>query len=178
MSTGNPEVAAAMPAMVGTALHWVLRTLGIEISAVEGLLGTSPPCGTLPPYLVTSGERAPFVDPLAAGSISGIRLTSHRDDLVRAVRGPGLHRAALLRAAGRSGRIVVTGGGSKSSNWDGAGVASPCSRCPAAPHGARAVLAGAHARGDDLDVEHSDQPGEGVVELNDANRALKFAFTR
>ena len=78
-----------MPAMVGTAsLDWVLRILGIEVSAVEGLLGTSPPGANgvnVLPYLATSGERAPFVDPLAAGSISGMRLTTNRDDIVRAV---------------------------------------------------------------------------------------------
>ena len=70
------------------------------------------------PYLATSGERAPFVDPLAAGSISGMRLTTNRDDLVRAVcEGLAYTARHCFEAAGRSGRIVVTGGGSKSSNW-------------------------------------------------------------
>ena len=58
VSTGKPgQWLRAMPAMVGTAsLDWVLRILGIEVSAVEGLLGTSPPgangstcCPTWPP---------------------------------------------------------------------------------------------------------------------------------
>ena len=181
VSTGKSgQWLRAMPAMVGTAsLDWVLRTLGIEISAVEGLLGTSPPGANglnFLPYLATSGERAPFVDPLAAGSISGIRLTTHRDDLVRAVcEGLAYTARHCFEAAGRSGRIVVTGGGSKSSNWmkvfaDVLEAPLVLARTPEV--GARgAVLAGAHARGEDLDVEQWTSP-EGVVEPNDANRAL------
>ena len=47
VSTGKSgQWLRAMPAMVGTAsLDWVLRTLGIEISAVEGLAGHQPARG-------------------------------------------------------------------------------------------------------------------------------------
>jgi len=181
VSTGKPgQWLRAMPAMVGTAsLDWVLRILGIEVSAVEGLLATSPPGANgvnVLPYLATSGERAPFVDPLAAGSISGMRLTTNRDDIVRAVcEGLAYTARHCFESAGRSGRIVVTGGGSKSSNWmkvfaDVLEEPLVLARTPEV--GARgAVLAGAEARGEALDVEKWTSP-EGVVEPNDANRAL------
>ena len=80
-----------------------------------------------------------------------------------------------FESAGRSGRIVVTGGGSKSSNWmkvfaDVLEVPLVLARTPEV--GARgAVLAGAEARGESLDVERWTSP-EGVVEPNEANRAL------
>jgi erythritol kinase (D-erythritol 1-phosphate-forming) len=181
VSTGKSgQWLRAMPAMVGTAsLDWMLRVLGIEISAVEGLLGTSPPGANgvnVLPYLATSGERAPFVDPLAAGQFSGLRLTTNRDDLVRGVcEGLAYTARHCFESAGRSGRIVVAGGGSRSSNWmqmfaDVLEVPLELARNPEV--GARgAVLAGAEARGDQLDVETWTTP-EGVVEPNDANRAL------
>ncbi len=181
VSTGKPgQWLRAMPAMVGTAsLDWMLRVLGIELTAVEGLLGTSPPGANglnVLPYLATAGERAPFVDPLAAGQISGLRLTTNRDDLVRAVcEGLAYTARHCFAAAGRSGRIVVAGGGSKSSNWmqmfaDVLEVPLELARNPEV--GARgAVLVGAEARGEGLDVEAWTTP-EGVVEPNDANRAV------
>jgi sugar (pentulose or hexulose) kinase len=181
VATGKPgQWLRAMPAMVGTAsLDWMLRVLGVEISAVEGLLATSPPGANglnVLPYMATSGERAPFVDPLAAGQFSGLRLTTNRDDLVRAMcEGLAYTARHCFEAAGRSGRIVVTGGGSKSSNWmqmfaDVLEVPLVLARTPEV--GARgAVLAGAEARGETLDVERWTAP-EGVVEPNDANRRI------
>ena len=69
----------------------------------------------------------------------------------------------------------MTGGGSKSSNWmqvfaDVLETPLVLARTPEV--GARgAVLAGAEARGEELDVAQWTSP-EGVVEPNDANRAL------
>jgi xylulokinase/erythritol kinase len=187
VSTGKRgQWLRAMPAMVGTAsLDWVLRVLGIELSGVEGLLGTSPPGANgvnVLPYLATSGERAPFVDSLAAGQISGLRLTTNRDDVVRGLcEGLAYTARHCFEAAGRSGRIRVAGGGSRSSNWmqmfaDVLEVPLELARNPEV--GARgAVLAGAEARGEQLDIEAWTTP-EGVVEPDDANRALYDAGYR
>jgi erythritol kinase (D-erythritol 1-phosphate-forming) len=181
VSTGYPDHwLRAMPAMVGTAsLDWTLRVLGIELSAVEGLLGTSPPGANgvnFLPYLSVSGERAPFVDPLASGQISGLRLTINRDDIVRSVcEGLAYTARHCFEVAGRSGRIVVAGGGAKSSNWmqmfaDVLEVPLELARNPEV--GARgAVLAGAQARGEELDAERWTKP-EGLVEPRDEFRAL------
>ena len=181
VSTGKSgQWLRAMPAMVGTAsLDWMLRVLGIELSAVEGLLSTSPPGANglnVLPYLATAGERAPFVDSMAAGSISGMRLTTNRDDLVRAMcEGLAYTARHCFEAAGRSGRIVVAGGGSRSSNWmqmfaDVLQVPLELARTPEV--GARgAVLAGAEARGEPLDEAEWTTP-EAAVEPDESNRAL------
>jgi xylulokinase/erythritol kinase len=110
------------------------------------------------PYLATSGERAPSSIPLAAGQISGLRLTTNRDDLVRAVcEGLAYTARHCFAAAGRSGRIVVAGGGSKSSNWmqmfaDVLEVPLELARNPEVGPGVRCWRAPRRA-GEHLDVE-------------------------
>jgi xylulokinase/erythritol kinase len=162
----------AMPAMVGTAsLQWMLQTLGLGVEAVDEALAASPPGAhgvEMLPYLATSGERAPFVDPNASGQITGVRLTTDRHDLVRAVC-EGLAYAArhCFEASGRSGRVVVCGGGTRSVPWmqvfaDVIGVPLEMARSPEV--GARgAVLAAASARGEEIDVAAWTAPGS-VVE--------------
>ena len=170
----------AMPAMVGTAsLDWLLRILGVGVTEVQQALIASPPGANgvnLLPYLATSGERAPFVDPLAAGQINGLRLTTDRNDLIRAIcEGLAYTARHCFEAAGRTGRIVVSGGGTGSSAWmqvfaDVLEVPLQHARTPEV--GARgAVLAGAAARGEPLDVEAWTRP-EGVVEPDPARRVL------
>ena len=170
----------AMPAMVGTAsLDWLLKLLGAGVTEVQQALAGSPPGANgvnMLPYLATSGERAPFVDPLAAGSISGLRLTTDRDDLIRAIcEGLAYTARHCFEAAGRTGRIVVAGGGTGSSAWmqvfaDVLEVPLQIARSPEV--GARgAVLAGAQARGVPLDTAAWTAP-EGEVEPDPANRAL------
>jgi sugar (pentulose or hexulose) kinase len=169
-----------MPAMVGTAsLDWLLKLLGAGVTEVQQALAGSPPGANgvnMLPYLATSGERAPFVDPLAAGSISGLRLTTDRDDLIRAIcEGLAYTARHCFEAAGRTGRIVVAGGGTGSSAWmqvfaDVLEVPLQIARSPEV--GARgAVLAGAQARGVPLDTAAWTAP-EGEVEPDPANRAL------
>lgn len=170
----------AMPAMVGTAsLDWLLKLLGAGVKEVQEALVASPPGANgvnVLPYLATAGERAPFVDPLAAGQISGLRLTTDRNDLIRGVcEGLAYTARHCFEAAGRTGRIVVAGGGTGSSAWmqvfaDVLEVPLHLARNPEV--GARgAVLAGAAARGTPLDVETWTRP-EGVVEPDPARREL------
>jgi xylulokinase/erythritol kinase len=162
VATGEPgRWLRAMPAMVGTAsMDWMLRTLGLGVDAIDAALATSPPGAggvEVLPYLATSGERAPFVDPHASGQVTGVRLTTTRDDLVRAMC-EGLSYAArhCFDAAGGATRIVACGGGTRSRPWlqvfaDVLGVPLELARTPEV--GARgAVLAAAATRGEELDV--------------------------
>lgn len=181
ISTGQPDHwLRAMPAMVGTAsLDWLLKMLGVGVKEVQEALVASPPGArgvSMLPYLATSGERAPFVDPLAAGQITGLRLTTERSDLIRAVcEGLAYTARHCFDRAGRTGRIVVAGGGTGSSAWmqvfaDVLEVPLELARNPEV--GARgAVLAGAAARGVELDVHVWTDP-EGVIEPDPRNRVL------
>jgi erythritol kinase len=179
VATGEPgRWLRAMPAMVGTAsLDWMLRTLGLGLDAVAQALASSPPGARgveVLPYFAPSGERAPFVDPAASGQLTGVRLTTDRHDLVRAVC-EGLAYAArhCFEVAGLSGRLVVCGGGTRSGPWmqvfaDVLGVPLELARTPEV--GARgAVLVAAGARGEEIDVAAWTAP-EGVVEPNATHR--------
>lgn len=179
VATGEPDRwLRAMPAMVGTAtLEWVLKTLGLDIDAVDVALASSPPGAAgveMLPYLAPSGERAPFVDPHAAGQFTGITLTTTRHDLVRATC-EGLAYAArhCFEVAGRSGRLVACGGGTRSGPWmqvfaDVLGVPLELARNPEV--GARgAVLAAAAVLGEEIDVAGWTAP-QGMIEPEPARR--------
>ncbi|GAA0943551.1 FGGY-family carbohydrate kinase [Pseudonocardia zijingensis] len=187
VATGEPgRWLRAMPAMVGTAsMDWMLRTLGLGVDAIDAALATSPPGAggvEVLPYFATSGERAPFVDPHASGQVTGVRLTTTREDLVRAVCEGLAYAARHCFDAARSvrtpgaeasgpARIVACGGGTRSRPWlqvfaDVLGVPLELARTPEV--GARgAVLAAAAARGEDLDVDTWTAP-EDVVEPDPA----------
>jgi erythritol kinase len=188
VATGVPgRWLRAMPAMVGTAsLDWLLRTLGVGVGAVQEALAASPPGArgvAVLPYLATAGERAPFVDPRASGQLTGVRMTTDRHDLVRAMC-EGLAYAArhCFEAAGRPappspdqavGRLVVCGGGTRSRAWmsvfaDVLGVRLELARTPEV--GARgAVLVAAGARGIELDTAAWTAP-DAVVEPDPRQR--------
>jgi xylulokinase/erythritol kinase len=183
VATGEPgRWLRAMPAMVGTAsMDWVLRTLGLGVDSIDAALAASPPGAggvEVLPYFATSGERAPFVDPHASGQVTGVRLTTTRDDLVRAVC-EGLAYAArhCFATAGGVGRLVACGGGTRSRPWlqvfaDVLGLPLELARTPEV--GARgAVLVAAAARGEPLDVERWTAP-EDVVE---PDRALESRYS-
>lgn len=181
VATGEPNRwLRAMPAMVGTAsMDWMLQTLGLGVDAIDAALATSPPGAggvEVLPYFATSGERAPFVDPHASGQVTGVRLTTTRDDLLRAVcEGLGYAARHCFDAAGGATRIVACGGGTRSRPWlqvfaDVLGVPLELARTPEV--GARgAVLAAAAARGEDLDVETWTAP-EDVIEPDPALRSF------
>lgn len=112
----------AMPAMVGTAaLDRVLALVGLGTEKLPALLAESPVGArgvTVLPYLSEAGERAPFVDTRARGTIDGVDLSTTQADLVRATC-EGIAYAArhCLEAAGWTGRVTVCGGGAKSREW-------------------------------------------------------------
>ena len=123
LGTWTPGVwLRAMPAMVGTAaLDRVLALVGVGTDQLPSLLADSPPGAsgvTVLPYLSEAGERAPFVDTRARGTIDGISLSTTTADLVRATC-EGIAYAArhCLEAAGWTGRVTVCGGGARSSEW-------------------------------------------------------------
>jgi xylulokinase/erythritol kinase len=171
----------AMPAMVGTAsMDWMLRTVGLGVDAIEPALAASPPGAggvEVLPYFATAGERAPFVDPHASGQVTGVRLTTTRDDLVRAVC-EGLAFAArhCFEAAGHNGRVVACGGGTGSPGWvqifaDVLGTPVQLARTPEV--GARgAVLSALRGRGDDVDSSSWTAP-QAVVEP-EPSRAARY----
>ncbi|MEU4391989.1 FGGY-family carbohydrate kinase [Kribbella sp. NPDC023855] len=123
LGTWTPGVwLRAMPAMVGTAaLDRVLSLLGVGVAQLPALLAESPAGAngvTVLPYLSEAGERAPFVDTGARGTIDGISLSTTQADVVRATC-EGIAYAArhCLEAAGWTGKVTVCGGGANSREW-------------------------------------------------------------
>jgi erythritol kinase (D-erythritol 1-phosphate-forming) len=123
LGTWTPGVwLRAMPAMVGTAaLDRVLALLNVSTDDLPKLLADSPPGAngvTVLPYLSEAGERAPFVDTRARGTIDGISVSTATADLIRATC-EGIAYAArhCLHAAGWTGRVTVCGGGARSKEW-------------------------------------------------------------
>ena len=111
-----------MPAMVGTAaLDRVLALVGVGDRPAACVAGGEPGRRARRdrlPYLSEAGERAPFVDTRARGTIDGISLSTTTADLVRATC-EGIAYAArhCLDAAGWTGRVTVCGGGARSTEW-------------------------------------------------------------
>lgn len=112
----------ALPAMVGTAsLDWVLDVVGMQHGAVGDVLrDSSAGAGGVEvlPYFAPSGERAPFVDAAARGQVTGLSLTTRREDLVRAVcEGIAFAARDCFDRAGLTGQLFVCGGGTRSPEW-------------------------------------------------------------
>ena len=77
------------------------------------------------PYISPCGERAPFVNPMASGQISGIKISTTRKDMMRSIyEGVALAAKDCLSNLKGNGRIFLTGGGSKSLFW--AQIISDC----------------------------------------------------
>jgi erythritol kinase (D-erythritol 1-phosphate-forming) len=112
----------AMPAMVGTAsLDWVLSLIGAEHKDIEEFLEESGPGArgvTALPFFSASGERAPFVDPMARGQLAGLSLGATRADVVSAIcESVGYAARHCLEAAGLEGEVAICGGGVESAAW-------------------------------------------------------------
>lgn len=167
----------AHPAMVGTAcLDWALDLLRMSHEAVGPLLEqTTPGAGGVEmlPYLAPSGERAPFVDPLARGQLTGLSLTTTRADVVRGVcEGIAFAARDCFADTGLDGRLVVCGGGARSGPWlqifaDVLGRELHVSHAPGV--GARgAVLGAIAANGEQVDTARWTAP-DAVVHPDERN---------
>jgi len=123
LATAEPgQWLRALPAMVGTAsLDWVLTLLGLAHEHVSTAIEATLPGGNgveVLPYLAPSGERAPFVDPRARGQLSGLSLTTTKDDVVRAVcEGIAFAARDCFDVTELTGTLYVCGGGSRSRPW-------------------------------------------------------------
>lgn len=112
----------ALAAMVGTAsLDWVLDLLGLAHDTIgDALRATEPGAAGVEmlPYLAPSGERAPFVDARARGQLTGLSMTTRRDEVVRAVcEGIAFAARDCFAGAELTGRLFVCGGGTRSPEW-------------------------------------------------------------
>jgi erythritol kinase len=123
LATGQPgRWLRALPAMVGCAsLDWALGLLGMTADQVSIAIEQSRPgAGGVEalPYLAPSGERAPFIDPAARGQLTGLRLSTTREDIVRAVcESIAFAARDCFEATPLAGPLLVCGGGVRSRSW-------------------------------------------------------------
>jgi xylulokinase len=114
----------AFPTFAGTeVVQWTCRMLGLNDPAELGELATLSPPGagglTFLPYLSPAGERAPFSDPLARGSLLGMSFEHGREHIARAaLEGLTMVIRDCLAATGAAPtELRVCGGGSASGAW-------------------------------------------------------------
>lgn len=100
-----------------STLDWYRNTFGSSLEEFWEDVSNGSPGVTMLPYL--SGERVPFLAPDATGTFFGLRPSAGRPELARAVAHGITHslRHCLDFAGGSDGPIVLTGGGSASSQW-------------------------------------------------------------
>ncbi|GAA2129949.1 FGGY family carbohydrate kinase [Streptomyces synnematoformans] len=114
----------AFPTMSGgDMLDWGARLLGLSSAAELMELaeeGAEDTAGVrFLPYLSPAGERAPFFDPAARGSLTGLSLDSGRADVARAVvEGVTLAiRDCLAASPAEPDLLTLSGGGTRSRFW-------------------------------------------------------------
>lgn len=153
----------AFPTFAGTeVVQWTCRMMGLSGPAELGDLALLSEPGarglTFLPYMSPAGERAPFSDPLAKGSLLGMSFEHGREDMARAVL-EGLTmviRDCLAATRAAPTELRVCGGGSNSTVWlqliaDITGL--PVRRPADAEVGARgAYLVGLAATGADTSI--------------------------
>ena len=100
-----------------STLDWYRSTVGSSLDEFWDDVAQGSPGVTMLPYL--SGERVPFLAPDATGTFIGLTASTGRPELARAVAHGITHslRHCLDAAGGSNGPIVLTGGGSASSQW-------------------------------------------------------------
>ncbi|MGW0733063.1 FGGY family carbohydrate kinase [Streptomyces sp. NPDC002851] len=121
---GRERVLRAFPTLSGTeVLSWAAATLGLDgPPELAALAFTAEPGAhglAFLPYLSPAGERAPFLDPRARGTLWGLTLEHDRGDVARAVF-EGLSLAVRdSLAASRSDitELRLCGGGANSDAW-------------------------------------------------------------
>ncbi|MEV4012414.1 FGGY-family carbohydrate kinase [Nonomuraea angiospora] len=114
----------AFPTFAGTeVVQWTCRMMGLSGPAELGDLALLSEPGarglTFLPYMSPAGERAPFSDPLAKGSLLGMSFEHRREDMARAVL-EGLTmviRDCLAATRAAPTELRVCGGGSNSTVW-------------------------------------------------------------
>ncbi len=114
----------AFPTLAGgEVIQWVCGLLGLRDPLELGELarGIAPGAAglNLLPYLSPAGERAPFLDPQARGSLLGMTFNHGREHLARAVF-DGLSMVigeCLLASGSTPSEIGVCGGGASSPVW-------------------------------------------------------------
>lgn len=121
---GRERILRAFPTLNGgEVLSWVAKLLHLEgPPELARLAFSKPPDSKGPvflPYLSPAGERAPFLDPRARGTIWGLSLEHTRADIGRSVF-EGL--SLILRDSLEASRAAVTelrlcGGGANSDAW-------------------------------------------------------------
>jgi erythritol kinase (D-erythritol 1-phosphate-forming) len=165
IALGGERWMRAFPTLAGgEVVLWAGRELGLgdpgELSALAG----DAPLGAgglwFLPYLAPAGERAPFLEPAARGTLLGLSLEHDRSHVARAVlEGLSLVVRDCLEASGARGaleQIGLCGGGAASDVWcqliaDACGV--PAFRTKDAEVGARgAFLCGLVATGAEPDL--------------------------
>lgn len=114
----------AFASMSGTdSVSWLQDALGLDDPAALSTMGTEVGPGAdglvVLPYLSPAGERAPFLDPAARGTVLGLSLEHTRAHLARAfLEGLTFVIAdCLSRSATRPTELRVSGGGAASDFW-------------------------------------------------------------
>ena len=106
------------------SLEWAAETIadGVAVADLADLAAEAPPGSdgvVYHPYLSTSGERGPFVDPDARGQFVGLTPEHGSEHLVRAVyEGLSLAvRDCVGHLPGEATAVVASGGGTRSAVW-------------------------------------------------------------
>ena len=140
----------AISSNAGTpSLEWAADVLagGMDVPDLEDVAAAAPPGSggvVYHPYLSTSGERGPFVDPDARGQFVGLTPEHGTEHLVRAVyEGLSLAvRDCVTHLPADPTTAAVTGGGTRSGLW--CQLVADCLGCPVVvPESTEATATGA-----------------------------------